>query len=277
MNYPMKFQKERFSMHKVLKIAFVIWLGFGLGSLKAQFTIPPKPKLQTSVYDKANLLSPTEKQQLEQKLLSYADSTSTQIVIASVPTINGENIGILAPKWAHKWGIGQANEDNGVFILVAQKERKIQIAPGYGAEIKLTAGILGTIIRQRITPQFKNGNFYAGLDEGTTAIMQVLEGTFVNNYVAKPESGISLGTILLIIFIIIILFIIFKNNSKGNHNNRKYRKRSVAEDLFDIIILSGGGRSGGSFGGGGFGGSSGGFGGGFGGGGFSGGGAGGSW
>ncbi len=266
-------------MQRILKISLLFWLSIGLGTLKvkAQFTIPPKPQLQTSIYDKANLLSASEKQLLEHKLLSYADSTSTQIIIASVPTINGENIGTLAPKWAHKWGIGQAKEDNGVFILVAQKERKIQIAPGYGAEIKLTAGILGTIIRQKITPQFKNGNFYKGLDEGTTAIMQVLEGTFVNNSTPELESEIDFEIILPIIFIIIFLFIILKNNkSKGNKNNRKYHKRNVAEDLFDIIILSGGGRSSGSFGGssGGFGG---GFSGGFGGGGFSGGGAGGSW
>ncbi len=270
-------------MNRILKIALFLWLSIGIGTLKAQFTVPPKPTLQTSIYDKANLLNMSEKRELEQKLITYADSTSTQIVIATVPTISGENIGILAPRWAHEWGIGQKDKDNGVFILVAQKERKIQIAPGYGAEIKLTAGILGTIIRQKITPKFKRGNFYGGLNDGTTAIIQVLNGTFVNDAppVTNTDSGIDLGTILLVIFIIFILFLIFKSNSKDNdnHNGRKYRKRNPVEDLFDIIILSGGGRSSGSFGGG-FGGSSGGFGGfggGFGGGGFSGGGAGGSW
>ncbi|MBS9768576.1 MAG: TPM domain-containing protein [Flavobacteriaceae bacterium] len=268
-------------MNRILKIALFLWLSIGFGTLNAQFTVPPKPKIQTSIYDKANLLSTSEQQRLEQKLLLYANETSTQIVVATVPTINGENIGILAPRWAHEWGIGQKDKDNGVFILVAQKERKIQIAPGYGAEIKLTAGILGTIIRQKITPKFKRGNFYGGLDDGTTAIIQVLEGTFVND--SKPQknnSGIDIGTILFVLIILIILLIIFSNNSKNNHHNgRNYRKRNPAEDLFDVIILSGGGRSSGSFGGG-FGGSSGGFGGfggGFGGGGFSGGGAGGGW
>ncbi len=269
-------------MNRILKIALFLWLGIGFGTLNAQFTIPPKPELQTSVYDKANLLSTSEQQKLEQKLLLYANETSTQIVVITVPTINGEDIGILAPRWAHEWGIGQKDKDNGVLILVAKKERKIQIAPGYGAEIKLTAGILGTIFRQKITPKFKKGDFYGGLDEGTTAITQVLEGTFVNDTPPQTnDEGIDLETILVIIFIIIFLFLFFKSNSKnnGNHKGRKYRKRNPAEDLFDIIILSGGGRSSGSFGGG-FGGSSGGFGGfggGFGGGGFSGGGAGGGW
>ena len=103
----------------------------------AQFNIPEKPSKaseQTSVFDYANLLSASEKQQLEQKLITYADTTSTQIVVAIIPSLLGEYEGELAPKWAHKWGIGQADKDNGVFILLAEKERKIWIAPGYGLE-----------------------------------------------------------------------------------------------------------------------------------------------
>ncbi len=272
----MKFQKELFKMKRIVKISFLLWLSVGFGTLKAQFVIPSKPKLQTSVYDKANLLTVTEKKRLEKKLLSYADSTSTQMVIATVPSIKGESIGILAPEWAHQWGIGQKDKDNGVFILIAKKERKIQIVPGYGAEIKLTAGILGTIIRQQITPQFKRGKFYKGLDNGTTAIMQVLNGTFVTNSKPKPASDSNLGFILIVVLVIIILYILSKKNSDNNHRGR-FRKRSVAEDLLDIIILSGSGRSNGHFGGGSSGGFGSGFSGGFGGGGFSGGGAGGSW
>ena len=110
-----------------------------------QFTIPVKPKLQTSVYDYANLLSASQKTALEHKLINYSDSTSTQIVIATIETINNEDIGILTPKWAQEWGIGQAKEDNGVFILLANKERKIWISPGYGVEHLITAGIGGEI------------------------------------------------------------------------------------------------------------------------------------
>ncbi|WP_298363800.1 TPM domain-containing protein [uncultured Lutibacter sp.] len=250
----------------------------------AQFTIPEKPKLQTSVYDYAKLLSGAQKSSLEQKLIKYSDSTSTQIVVVTVETIKGEDIGILTPKWAHEWGVGQAKEDNGVFVLLANKERKIWISPGYGVEHKLTAGTTGSIVRNVIIPEFKKGDFYTGLDKGTDAIFEVLNGTYKGTRKeTNNDSGFPIGVIIFIIFI--ILMIIFsKKNKGGGGNGRNLRKDLTAAQVLEAIILSGAGRSNsGGFGSGGFGGSSGGgfgsggFGGGFGGGGFSGGGAGGGW
>jgi len=245
-----------------------------------QFTIPQKPKLQTSVYDYANLLSNSQKKALENKLIRYSDSTSTQIVIATVETIQGEDIGILTPKWAHNWGIGQEKEDNGVFILLANKERKIWISAGYGVEHLLTAGIGGEITRNIIIPEFKKGDFYAGLDKGSDAIFEVLKGSYKNNKSSKSESkGIPGFVIIFIIFI--VLLIAFSKKNKGGGGGRGFRRDSTASDILEAIILSRVGRGG--FGGGGFGSGSsggfgsGGFGGGFGGGGFSGGGSGGSW
>lgn len=248
-----------------------------------QFTIPGKPKLQTSVYDYANLLSASQKTALENKLIKYSDSTSTQIVIATVETINGEDIGILTPKWAHEWGIGQAKEDNGVFILLANKERKIWISPGYGVEHLLTAGIGGEITRNIIIPEFKKGDFYRGLDKGSDAIFEVLNGSYKNTKKQNSNSDGGIPTFVIIFIIFIILLIIFsKKNKGGGHNGKRFRRDSTAADILKAIILSRAGRGGfGSSGGfgsgssGGFGG--GGFGGGFGGGGFSGGGSGGGW
>ncbi|MCZ8197426.1 MAG: TPM domain-containing protein [Flavobacterium sp.] len=241
----------------------------------SQFKIPEKPSFQTSVYDYAKLLSDTEKSQLEEKLIKYSDSTTTQIVVVTVPTIEGEDIGILAPKWGHEWGIGQAKEDNGVFILLAAQERKIWIAPGYGVEDKLVAGITGEIVRNTIIPEFKAGSYYNGLDKGADAIFQVLTGKYKGSRIQDDGKGSFLPILIFIILFIIIIAIISKNKG-GNSGN----SGGSGPSLLDIIILSNMGRSsGGSFGGGGFGGSSGGggFGGGFGGGGFSGGGAGGDW
>lgn len=239
----------------------------------AQFDIPTKPtgSDQTSVYDYSSLLSSQQKIDLERKLINYADSTGTQIVVAIIPTLKGENIGTLTPNWAHKWGIGQAKEDNGVFILLAEQERKIYISPGYGLEHLLTAGVNGEIIRNYIIPEFRKGDYFAGLNIGTDKLIELFSGTYKateNNNSA--ESGIP---IILIIIGVIIFLIIMSKFSNGNHNNRGSGGRGP--DLGDIIILSRMGRGGGGFGGGSFGG--GGFGGGFGGGGFSGGGAGGSW
>jgi uncharacterized protein len=262
-------------MKKIIRHSFLIFIALFVVQLSfGQFTIPPKPKEQTSVYDYANLLSTSQKTTLEQKLIKYSDSTSTQIVIITVETIKGEDIGILTPRWAQKWGIGQAKEDNGVLVLVAKNEHKIWISPGYGVEYKLTAGTNGTIVRNIIIPEFKKGDFYSGLNKGTDAIIQVLNGTFKNsqNKQHKDSGGFPIFFIIILIFFIISIF--SNNNKRGGGGGGK---RNTASDILTAILLSGAGR--GSFGSGSFGGGSsgGGFGGGFGGGGFSGGGAGGSW
>ncbi|GAA3586988.1 TPM domain-containing protein [Flavivirga amylovorans] len=264
-------------------ISVLIITLFSFVSSHAQFNIPEKPEFQTSIYDYANLLSTSQKKSLEQKLIKYSDTTSTQIVIAIISTTKGENIGLLAPRWGHEWGIGQAEEDNGVFVLLAKDDRKIWISPGYGVEHKLTAGITGELIRNIIIPEFKRGDYYSGLNKGADAIFQVLNGEYKGTRKKSSESGFPVGFIFILIFIFIIILIsISKNKRGGGGGNRG--NRSKGSNILEAIILSNmgrgsynrgsssgwGGSSGGGFGGGGFGG-------GFGGGGFSGGGAGGSW
>lgn len=236
----------------------------------AQFTIPKVPSFQTSVYDYADVLNPVEEKELENKLIRYSDSTTTQIVVITIDDLKGESIGILTPRWAHEWGIGQEKEDNGILILLSKNDREIWIAPGYGVEDRLTAGINGELIRNIIIPEFKAGSYYNGLDKGADAIFEVLKGKYKGS---RKESNNPLPFILIVIFIIILIIL----SSRGRKGGGNFRGGGGL-DLGDIIILSSLGRGNGGFGGGGFGsGSSGGFGGGFGGGGFSGGGAGGSW
>jgi len=281
-------------MKKILSILLYFFIGVQLGY--SQFEIPKKPtkeKDQTSVYDyyqkngKGGLLSKYQKTTLENKLIRYSDTTSTQIVVAIINSTQGESIGILTPRWAHKWGIGQAKEDNGVFILLAKDDRKIWISPGYGVEHKLTAGITGQLTRSIIIPEFKKGDYYAGLDKGTDAIFQILQGEYKGTRQASKNDGSGFTFFIFIIFIFILIIIISRSNRGGRGGGRNYRNTD-SRDIFETIILSNAGRggyrsSGGYSSGGGFGGGSsggfggGGFGGGFGGGGFSGGGAGGSW
>lgn len=265
MNCQTKFQEVK--MKK--SILFILLLcGF---SVKAQFDIPDKPRFQTSVYDYASLLNSTEKKQLEEKLVRYADSTTTQIVVITIDELKGESIGILTPRWGQAWGIGGSKaNDNGVIVLVAKEERKIWISAGYGVEDRLTAGITGELVRNVILPEFKAGSYYMGLTKGADAIFEVLKGKYKGS--RKAKNG-DFPVVPLVVFVLILVFLIAKNKNNGNSGG------SRGLDLTDIIILSSLGRSsGGGYGSGGFGsGSSGGFGGGFGGGGFSGGGAGGSW
>lgn len=247
--------------------------------LFAQYTIPKLPDVQTAVYDYANLFSASEKQQLEQKLIQYSDSTTTQIVVITVDNLKGEDVSQLATKWGQTWGIGgTAKDDNGVIILISKEDRKIAINPGYGLEDRLTAGTGGEIIRNIILPEFKAGSYYNGLDKGTNALFDVFKGKYKGER-KKSDKGskFPFGPLLIIVIVIIALASRNKGGGGGNSGNRG----GGGPSLLDVIILSslgrggggggfGGGASGGGFGGGGFGG-------GFGGGGFSGGGSSGGW
>ena len=255
----------------------IVFLFFHCGVIFAQFTIPEKPSFQTSVYDYAKVLSADEKTQLEQKLIRYSDSTTTQIVVITIESLQGEDIGILTPKWGQTWGIGGTEKnDNGVIILLAKAEKKIWISAGYGLDDRLTAGIGGEITRNIIIPEFKAGSYYNGLDKGADALFDVFKGKYKGERKQKKEKNFPIVPIIIIAFVILALISRNKNNG-GNSGNS-----GGGPSLLDVIILSSLGRNsgGGGFGGssgGGFGGGGGGFGGGFGGGGFSGGGSSGGW
>lgn len=246
----------------------------------AQFNIPEAPKFQTSVYDYSNLLPANKKQALERKLVKYSDTTSTQIVVAIINSTEGEYINYLGAQWAEKWGIGQKNKDNGIFILLAKNDRKIGINTGRGVEHLLTDAMSRRIIERNIVPYFKKGDYYGGLNSAADAIFQVMTGEYKGSR-STSESGVPIEFIIfLIIFFIIIVLSISKNHRNGGGGGGY---RTGADDILETIILSNSGRRSGSWGGssgwgssgGGFGG--GGFGGGFGGGSFGGGGASGGW
>jgi len=266
----------QFSVFSKKVVTLVVFL-FSISLFSQGYKIPEKPKFQTSVYDYTSLLTASQKANLESKLVKYSDTTSTQIVVAIIPSTEGENISYLAANWGEKWGIGQAKEDNGVLMLLALNDRKITIQSGKGVEHLLTDFQSKRIIDKVIIPEFKKGDYYAGLNIGSDYIFKTLNGEFKGSREQEKEEGFDYSK--LIIFVIVIVFIII---SRGNKNNggRGFRNRSVAGGILEAIILSNAGRGGGSFGGGsssggGFG--SGGFGGGFGGGSFGGGGASGGW
>lgn len=267
------------------KIFFtIVFLLIGMQLSFAQFDIPKKPKKtkdQTSVFDYINLLSPNEKRALESKLIRYSDTTSTQIVVAIISSTKGEEIGYLATNWAHEWGIGQKDKDNGIFILLAKDDRKITIRTGYGTEHLLTDFTSRRIIERDILPYFKRGQYYAGLNEGVESIFTVMKGEYKETRKRRSKKDSSGPGIIIFVFFIIIFILLMSRGNRGNRGGRNHRNRDAA-DILETIILSNSGRSGGF--GGGFGGSSGGgsfggggFGGGFGGGGFGGGGATGGW
>tara|TARA_B110000008_G_scaffold171664_1_gene171321 strand:- start:5093 stop:5872 length:780 start_codon:yes stop_codon:yes gene_type:complete len=255
-------------------ILALLFFGFYVNNTCAQYQIPDVPKKQTSLYDYSNLLSSSEAISLEEKLVRYSDSTSTQIVLIIVNSLNGEDINYLAANWGEKWAIGQKGKDNGVLLLMVKGDRKVAIQTGRGTEGVLTDLMTKRIIELRIIPEFKRGNYYKGLDRGTDGIFEVLSGEFKEVRKRKSyKNGKGFSGIIPFI-LIVLLFFAFRN--RGGKNGGR---RSGSGVLLDILILSSMGRSGGfggrSSSGGSFG--SGGFSGGFGGGSFGGGGASGSW
>ncbi len=222
------------------------------------------------VNDFADMLQPNEEQALEASLVAYNDTTSTQIAIVTVTSIEGYDVSDYAFKLGEKWGIGEKGKNNGVLVLVTKNEHDIFIATGYGAEGSLTDALCRRIEEQIIIPEFKEGKFYEGLNEGVYAITKAMKGEFkadkkkVNG---KPGKGFS----AILIIIIVIIIVIF-GNRRGGGGLGGLGTGFFLGNAFGGFSSGGSSWGGGSFGGGGGGGF-----GGFGGGSFGGGGAGGKW
>lgn len=228
---------------------------------------PPRPEPPRLVNDLANMLQPSEVQQLEQKLVAFNDSTSTQIAIVTITSIGGYSAADYSFRLAERWGIGQKGKDNGILILVSKESRDVFIATGYGMEEYVPDALAKRIVTNEIIPNFKQGNFYQGLDEGTSVIMGLVTGKFKPEDV-KERSAKSPNSPVVMIIIIIIFIILLMIRGGGRGRGRGMRT------LMGPMIGSGWGSF--SSGRGVFGGGGGGFGG-FGGGSFGGGGAGGRW
>lgn len=260
MIYPMV---NRFIKHLLIAFAFVSMTTLALGQATMyDKDIVDVPSTQRLVNDFAGMMSFDEVSFLENKLVQYEDTTSTQIAIVTVPTLGEYPVEEYGIRLARKWGIGSEN-DNGILILISEKERKFDIETGYGVGQYISDIDANRILREIMTPNFKNGHYFKGLDQATDRMILLLDGGFVKE--AKKDN-----TAALIIFIIILIFfliIIFSNKDDGNTTYTSSGRTTYAPPIF-----------GGGFGGfsGGSGSSSGGFGG-FGGGGFGGGGASGGW
>src|SRR4051812_19543304 len=186
-------------------IIFLIPLFAGISQ-----TIPARPSPPRLVNDYTNTLTADQKAALEQKLVAYDDSTSNQVAIVIVPTTNDYAPVDYATKLGREWGIGNKKTNNGVVILVAKDDHQVFIAPGYGLEGALPDITVKSIIDNEITPNFKNNDFYRGLDIGTTAIFKAAAGEYkapagYRSARGKGSGGGSILGIIIIIFIIIML------------------------------------------------------------------------
>ena len=141
------------------------------------------PPLQGYVNDYGQVLSVRARQHLEESLAAFERSDSTQVVVLTVPSLEGEDIEGFSIRVAEGWKIGHKGKDNGVILLVAKQERKVRVEVGRGLEGKLTDLVSGRIIRGEIVPRFKQGDFDGGTIAGVSAIMATVRG----EYAATPR------------------------------------------------------------------------------------------
>jgi uncharacterized protein len=233
-------------------------------------TIIAKPNPPTLVTDMAGVLTPEQKQALENKLVAIDDSSSNQIAVVIIPSLDGYPKEEYATKLFRDWGIG-GKKNNGILLLVAINDREIKIEVGYGLEGAIPDITAINIIDNFIKPAFRAGNYYEGIDQATDNIAKAAVGEYK---VAKVKKSKSKGSGGLFLIILIIIFVILRSGRGGGGSNIGGGGFSDVATGMLLGSLLGGGRHGGggwgdSGGGGGFGG--------FGGGSSGGGGAGGSW
>lgn len=223
------------------------------------------------VNDFANIIPPQKQHRLEMKLRNYRDSTTTALVVATLPDLKGYNIQRVGTYLFSKWNIWYKKRFNGVLILIAPNEQKVRIEVGYGLEGAITDIMSGRIIRNILIPEFKQGDYYAGLDKATSAMISLASGLYEDKLPdelkqARPREGGDLASF--IIFLLFIAFVVYSSARRGGKGGGKHGRRRKHSTLgpAGLIFLGmgmgglgegdfeGGDFGGGDLGGGGFGG-----------------------
>jgi uncharacterized protein len=227
-------------MRSLLATALLALL-FALSAL-AQPKLPP---LTGRVADLAEVLSPAQEAALTEQLAAHEARTSNQVVVATLPSLQGYDIERFAVDLFRAWNLGQKDRNNGVLLLVAPNEREVRIEVGYGLEGTLTDALSSDIVRSRIRPRFRTGDLPGGIASGVDGILSVIEGTYEPIPAPAEDPVQSFAPILLVLGWFALMMIM---------NSQRGRRRVWGPVLPGGWIGGGfGGRNGG-FGGGSFGG-----------------------
>lgn len=220
------------------------------------------PKLTGRVVDQANLLDPAQEAALTAKLAGLEARTNRQLVVTTLNSLEGYEISDYGYRLGRNWALGQdgkgeSEKDNGAILIVAPNERKMRIEVGYGLEPVLTDGLSSTIIRNDITPRFKEGDFVGGINAGVDRIVTQLElpADEAAKVVAETQKnqgqrdeGFPLGAVIFMLFL--FFFVLLPMIRSINGGGKKHRRRGYDGP----VIIWGGGGGGSSWGGGGGGG-----------------------
>ncbi len=232
----------RFS--RIIKFIFLFILSINLAIAQ---DFPAKPN--RLVNDYTGTLSSQQVQSLEQKLVAFDDSTSTQIAVVLIKSLGPYDVADYGVRLAQQWGIGGKENNNGILLLASIGDRKVTIQTGYGVEGAVPDAIAFRIINDDIKPAFVRQEYFRGLDNATNSLMAYTKG----EYKAKPRkdsdnSGIPIGAVVIVF---IVLFLLISKGGGGKGGGQVVGSKG-SSDLLWWTLLSGmaGGRRGGGFGGG---------------------------
>ena len=220
--------------------------------------LPARPTPVKFVNDYTNTLTADQIQGIEQKLFELAKATSTEIVVVLVPSTDGITISDYNVDLLRKWEVGSKKNNNGVVLLIAKNDHKLDISVGYGLEGALPDATALSIIEDIIVPRFKGDDYYRGVSDGVDAIVLATQGKYNERREPSQNTGSGGSFLLLIFFVFVFLFLLSKKGGGGGGAYMSRRgQRGIADAIFWNTVLggggSGGGWSGGSGGGGGFG------------------------
>ncbi len=235
-----------------MKSILILLLSFCITMLAiAQPKVPPHGGVW--VHDEAGVFSASAKAQLEQVLQAHRDSTSSQIAVLVIPSLEGSDIEGYAVKVFEDWKLGQAKKDNGVLFVIAIQERQMRIEVGLGLEGVLTDAMSNRIIRNEVAPFFREENYEGGIQAGVDAIIKTIAGTYQNENPVPQRKRSKRSPLGSIIFIIIMLIVMSRKNKGGGGGGGFWTAAMLGSMMGGSGRSSGGGSwGGGDFGGGGF-------------------------
>ena len=188
---------------RLLRIGLALWLLACVGVAQAALSFPA---LTGRVVDSAQMIDPAVREQLTQQLQALEQTSGDQLVVVTVPDLQGVPIEDYGYQLGRQWGIGQKGKDNGALLIVSRDDRQLRIEVGYGLEGVLTDAQSWVIINQVILPKFKAGNFSQGISDGVAAMIQVVGGEplavpahVADANFAMDNPGFSIGLVILLI------------------------------------------------------------------------------
>jgi uncharacterized protein len=226
---------------------------------EAQAAEPTFPVLTSRITDQAGLLSADDYTAIQAELAALEQKSTDQVAVVTVKSLDGYAIEDYGYQLGRKWGIGQKGKDNGILLIVAPKERKVRIEVGRGLEPVMTDAMSSLIIQNAILPEFRRGDFSAGIRAGVRDIKDVLLGDAeaVQERARQTRNGDGLdfwSVVLIVFWICVVMFVLYAivqsiNNAPQAVGGR--RRRSGADAIPGSSGGWGGGWSGGDSGGGG--------------------------